>query len=184
MHPINSAGSARHARFFLSQLLPISLLILFALGCASSATTSDAEATDAPSATTRPSKETTEVTERRPAMKLEAVYFDTDDERLRGDARRVLVEHAQAVAEHPQWGVITVEGHCDERGSDAYNHALGQRRAESVQRFLVANGVPKSRIEIRTLGADQPTVAGHGEHAWKMNRRSEFRRETLISNNL
>ena len=136
------------------------------------------------SSSLKPSKATSEVAERRPARKLEAVYFDRDDERLRGDARRVRVEHAQAIAEHPEWGLITVEGRCDERGSDAYDHALGQRRAESAQRFLVADGVPKSRIEIRTRGADQPFVAGHGEHAWKMNRRSQLRHETLISKNL
>ena len=83
--------------------------------------------------------------------------------------------------DHPEWGVITIDGHCDERGSDRYNQTLGRRRAAAVERYLQEMGVPPSRIAIRTFGAAQPAVAGHNESAWSYNRRSEFQVEMFAS---
>ena len=180
MYPVRS-GSVQSTRTSIFCLIFVSLLLAVALGCTSSRTQTAVENAKDPSPTSRSSGTTPDVVERHPGAELEAIYFDTDDARLRADARHVLAQHARAIVQNPEWGVITVEGHCDERGSNAYNHALGKRRAASVERFLVAEGVPKSRIETRTLGSAQPAVTGHGEQAWKMNRRSEFRRASLLS---
>ncbi|MBI4421015.1 MAG: OmpA family protein, partial [Gemmatimonadetes bacterium] len=67
------------------------------------------------------------------------------------------------------------EGHADERGTEAYNQRLGQRRAEAVKRFLTAAGVPASRLETASYGETRPLEPGHNERAWAANRRAEFR---------
>lgn len=105
---------------------------------------------------------------------LEHVYFATDSARLEQKARDRLERSAEAIIAHPEWGTVTVEGHCDERGSDSYNHALGERRARAVSRFLVEQGVPASRLETRSYGSTQPAVVGRDERAWRYNRRSEL----------
>ena len=71
-------------------------------------------------------------------------------------------------------GVITIEGHCDERGSEEYNLALGERRANGVKRYLVDLGVPSSRLRTVSFGEVKPSVMGHDESAWRHNRRSDF----------
>ena len=72
-------------------------------------------------------------------------------------------------------GVITIEGHCDERGSEEYNLALGERRASGVKRYLVDLGVPASRLRTVSFGEAKPAVVGHDESAWRYNRRAEFK---------
>jgi peptidoglycan-associated lipoprotein len=80
--------------------------------------------------------------------------------------------------------VVTIDGHCDERGSDQYNRALGRRRAAAVERYLVDMGVPSARVATRTFGEDRPAVSGHDESAWSYNRRSELQVEVLASASL
>ena len=72
-------------------------------------------------------------------------------------------------------GSVRVEGHCDERGTTEYNLALGQRRAEAVQRWLTAQGVPPSRLRTVSFGEERPVDKGHGESSWARNRRVELR---------
>lgn len=148
-------------------VLPI---VAAALGC--STTTLQPEA---------PSSERAESAEQSPAAEprevgaevaLAPVYFATDESRLGPESRDALTRSAKAILAHPEWDVVTIEGHCDERGGDAYNEALGSRRAESVARFLVERDVPRSRLETRSYGSTQPSIAGHGERAWRYNRRS------------
>jgi peptidoglycan-associated lipoprotein len=115
---------------------------------------------------------------------LEPVYFDTNEAMLRADARDLLKSHAQSILNHPQWGVVTIEGHCDERGSDEYNRALGRRRAAVVEQYLEIMGVPAERVAARTFGEDRPAVPGHNEGAWSYNRRSELRVDALTSASL
>ena len=69
---------------------------------------------------------------------------------------------------------VRVSGHCDERGSDEYNLALGNRRAASAKRYLVGKGVDGSRIETVSFGEERPVDPGHDETAWAKNRRDEF----------
>jgi peptidoglycan-associated lipoprotein len=106
---------------------------------------------------------------------LKSVYFDFDRYEIRPDARSVLSGNAQTIKSNQDWGVITIEGHCDERGSEEYNLALGERRANAVRRYLVDLGVPSSRLRTVSFGEARPAVPGHDESAWRYNRRADFR---------
>ena len=105
---------------------------------------------------------------------LQTVYFDYNAFTIRSDAKPALRDNAQAIRDHEEWGVITIEGHCDERGSEEYNLALGERRASGVKRYLVDLGVPSSRLRTMSFGEVKPSVMGHDESAWRYNRRSGF----------
>jgi peptidoglycan-associated lipoprotein len=156
----------------------LSLGALVALGCASTSTVE--EATPAANAPKTPQEVTIQPT---PAPSLGPVYFDTDQAVLRADARASLEARAEAIRQHPELGVVTIQGHCDERGSDGYNLALGERRAAAVKRYLVDLGVPASRLETVTYGESRPAVPGHDETAWRYNRRSELASEAVQSAN-
>ncbi len=106
---------------------------------------------------------------------LASIYFDYDRAEIRTDARGSLRENATAINSNSTWGVVTVEGHCDERGSEEYNLALGERRANAVKRYLSDLGVPSTRMRTVSFGEARPAVPGHDESAWRYNRRSEFR---------
>jgi peptidoglycan-associated lipoprotein len=151
---------------------------LAALGCASTSTV--VEATPAEETTKAPQEVAIQPAA---APSFEPVYFDTDQALLRADARDSLKARAEPILKHPELGVITIQGHCDERGSDEYNLALGERRAAAVKRYLVDLGVPASRLETMTYGESRPAVLGHDETAWHYNRRSEFKTETLQAAN-
>lgn len=111
----------------------------------------------------------------RGSLDFETVYFDFDSYEIRSDARPALRENADAISAGAGGGAtITVEGHCDERGSNEYNLALGERRANAVKRYLVDLGVPSSRLRTVSYGEDRPSVQGHDESAWRYNRRAEF----------
>jgi peptidoglycan-associated lipoprotein len=159
-------------------LLLLSLAALAATGCASTSTgveaTPDANGAKAPQEVTiQPAS----------APSLEPVYFGMDQAVLRASARASLETRAVAIRQHPEWGVVTIQGHCDERGSNEYNLALGERRAGAVKRYLVDLGVPASRLETVTYGESRPAVSGHNETAWRYNRRSELASEALQSAN-
>ncbi len=157
--------------------------LLLAFGCAS---TSFSPAPESPapksSAPVAEKKDPGEVTIRKASSAtLTPVYFDMDRALLRRDARDALKRYAKWILDHPEWGVLRIDGHCDERGSEEYNLALGRRRAATVERYLLDLGVPLSRLTTRTFGEEKPAVAGHDEEAWRYNRRSEFRSEALAS---
>jgi peptidoglycan-associated lipoprotein len=155
--------------------------LLVVLGCASTSSTSTPDAI-APDPALADAKDPGAVTLHQQAVSsLEPIYFDTDRSLLQPEARAALKRHAQAILSHPEWGVLRIEGHCDERGSDEYNLALGGRRAAVVERYLLHLGVPAERLATRTLGEEKPAVAGHGEEAWRYNRRSEITSPTFES---
>ena len=106
---------------------------------------------------------------------LKAVYFDFDRYDIRADAKPTLRANADAILANSGGGVITIEGHCDERGSEEYNLALGDRRASGVKRYLVDLGVPASRLRTVSFGEAKPAVVGHDESAWRYNRRADFK---------
>ena len=106
-----------------------------------------------------------------PGIELEAVYFDFDSAVLRDDARATLKKNAAEL--RTTSAVITLEGHTDERGTEEYNLALGERRGESVRKYLVDLGIPASRLRVVSFGEAKPAVMGHDESAWKWNRRVE-----------
>jgi len=105
---------------------------------------------------------------------LNTIYFDFDKATIRADQRGNLQADATAIKEQQGIGVITLQGNCDERGSEEYNLALGERRAASVKKYLVDLGVPASRLKTVSFGESKPAVAGHDESAWKWNRRVDF----------
>lgn len=112
-----------------------------------------------------------------PGIVFEPVHFDTDRADLRPSAKDALATQAMKIKTHPEWGVVTIEGHCDERGSLEHNMALGQRRADAVKRYLIGEGVPMSRLMTVSFGESKPVAYGHDETAWQMNRRSELKPE-------
>lgn len=108
------------------------------------------------------------------SARLETVYFDFDSAEIRPDMRPVLQQNARTIRD-ADYGRVVLEGHTDERGSEQYNLALGERRAHAVKRYLVQLGVPGSRLETVSFGESSPAAEGHDESAWRWNRRVEFR---------
>ncbi|WIM13467.1 peptidoglycan-associated lipoprotein Pal [Enhydrobacter sp.] len=97
------------------------------------------------------------------------VYFDTDMSGIRPDGRATLEKQATWLKQYTNYP-ITIEGKCDERGTREYNLALGERRANAVKQFLVAQGIPASRIHTISYGKERPEVLGSDEGAWARNR--------------
>lgn len=104
------------------------------------------------------------------------IYFDFDSSEIRRESRSVLQTHAAYLAEAEDASVV-LQGHTDERGSREYNMALGERRAESVARFLRVNDVSDDQIETVSYGEEQPVVDESNEEAWAENRRVEINYE-------
>ena len=97
------------------------------------------------------------------------VYFDTDMSGIRPDGRATLEKQATWLKQYTNYP-ITIEGKCDERGTREYNLALGERRANAVKQFLIAQGIPASRIHTISYGKERPEVLGSDEGAWARNR--------------
>ena len=105
---------------------------------------------------------------------LETIYFDYDKSNIRGDGATILRDNAEVIKNNTSWGEITIEGNTDERGSEEYNLALGERRATAVKRYLTDLGVPATRLRTVSFGEAKPAVPGHDESAYRYNRRSDF----------
>jgi peptidoglycan-associated lipoprotein len=101
------------------------------------------------------------------------IYFDYDASDIRSDARSALDAKLPVLRANPGL-MIRISGHADERGSDQYNDALGQRRAASARRYLTDNGIDAARIAIVSYGEQRPAMGGADETAWSRNRRAEF----------
>jgi peptidoglycan-associated lipoprotein len=101
------------------------------------------------------------------------IHFDYDKSNLRGDDLGMLDQKVAILQANPNLR-IRIAGHCDERGSDEYNLALGNRRAQAAKQYLVSHGIDASRIETQSWGEERPLVDGHDESAWSQNRRDEF----------
>ncbi|NMC42625.1 MAG: peptidoglycan-associated lipoprotein Pal [candidate division Zixibacteria bacterium] len=102
------------------------------------------------------------------------VYFDYDKSNIRTDQRVALDKNAEILKGNPDIN-IEVEGHCDERGTVEYNIALGDRRAQSVKKYLIDLGISADRIKTISYGKERPAVPGTGEEVWAKNRRAAFR---------
>ena len=97
------------------------------------------------------------------------VFFAFDRSDISAEAREILTRQADWLRRYPNVSV-TIEGHCDERGTREYNLALGERRAQAVKNVLVASGIPASRISTISYGKERPIVVGSNEEAWAQNR--------------
>ena len=108
-----------------------------------------------------------------PLLLEQSIYFDFDRYQIKSDYATIIAAHARFLITHPTVKIF-VEGNCDDRGSPEYNIALGQRRSDSVQRALLALGVPKRQIESVSYGAERPAAYGANEAAWSRNRRADI----------
>jgi peptidoglycan-associated lipoprotein len=106
-------------------------------------------------------------------LNVKDAFFDYDKYDLRDDAREALMADSRALKERPNIR-ITIEGHCDERGSEAYNLALGAKRANAAKDFLAAQGIDPARIDTISYGEERPFALGHDETAWQQNRRAHL----------
>jgi peptidoglycan-associated lipoprotein len=171
--------------------------MLFTVSCAKKDVAAEPEITTAPVVETEPEEDTAaaeaeaaekarleaerikaEEEERaRMAAKMaftdEDVYFEFDSAALLPAAQDLLSQKAAYVLTLPD-ASVTIEGHCDERGTDAYNMALGERRAEAAKSFLVNLGVNPSQINTISYGEENPVDPGSNEEAWARNRRAHF----------
>jgi peptidoglycan-associated lipoprotein len=100
-------------------------------------------------------------------------YFPFDSSEIAAADRDVLAAHAKFLASNPGVKVVA-EGHADERGTREYNLALGERRAQAVQRLLMLQGAAQGQSKVVTYGEERPVAVGHDESAWRLNRRVEL----------
>jgi len=107
------------------------------------------------------------------AVPLKDIFFNFDDATILVNQKQTLEGDFAWLKAHPDVKV-TISGNCDERGTEEYNLALGERRADSAKDYLVAEGVAAERISTISYGKDRPFVLGHDESAWRLNRRDHF----------
>lgn len=129
-------------------------------------------------AVSTPSVDTATLAANRTAAELqklqnESVYFDYDKFAVKSEFRDILRQQVEYIKSHKD-DVVTIEGNADERGSDEYNFALGEKRASSVRKSLELMGIPASQIKIVSLGDSKPKLECHEEKCWHENRRVDF----------
>ncbi|WP_432822507.1 peptidoglycan-associated lipoprotein Pal [Trichloromonas sp.] len=105
---------------------------------------------------------------------LNRIYFEFDQFTLSAEARDILASNVAYMKANPGLRV-RIEGHCDERGSDEYNLALGERRASATKSYMVSLGIEPSRLSIISYGEEMPLDPGNSDSAWSKNRRAEFK---------
>jgi len=99
------------------------------------------------------------------------VLFETDQSEVNAEGRKILERQADWLKRYPNV-TVTIEGHCDERGTREYNLALGERRASMARQLLLAMGIAANRVTAVTYGKERPTAVGSSEAAWAQNRRA------------
>jgi peptidoglycan-associated lipoprotein len=104
---------------------------------------------------------------------LKPVFFGLDSADLDDEGRAAASANAEVLKKYPTW-VVTIEGHCDERGTAEYNLALGERRATVVKTYLTSLGIAPDRVRTVSYGKEFPFNPGHTEDAWAQNRRGHF----------
>lgn len=139
---------------------------------APSATGPSAMAPAAPS--TKPVEDATAMRQAVQAFESTHVYFDYDKSDIKAEAKPVLEKKAEFLRANAQYKV-TIEGYCDERGTNEYNMALGDRRAKAAMKYLNALGISANRMSTISYGEEKPADPGHTEAAWAKNRRDEFK---------
>lgn len=108
-----------------------------------------------------------------PGLKFPTIYFAYDQDLIGASERPKLEVVGEYMLKHTQVGLI-IEGHCDERGSEEYNRALGERRAIAVKDYLISLGVPENRLKTISYGEERPAVEGSTASAYAKNRRAEL----------
>jgi peptidoglycan-associated lipoprotein len=108
---------------------------------------------------------------------LADVFFDFARATIRNDGMSVLEADAIVLKGENGWKLL-ISGHCDERGTQAYNLVLGERRAQSVKRYLGDLGLAASRIEVVSYGKEKPFCTEHNQQCWQMNRRAHLQKQS------
>lgn len=108
-----------------------------------------------------------------PVRDLKTVYFDFDRANVRDDQADTLLSNSAVLKDNAAWSV-TIEGHCDERGTNEYNMALGDRRAQSTKNYLINLGNDPSKLSTVSYGEEKPVGTCHDESCWWQNRRGDF----------
>jgi peptidoglycan-associated lipoprotein len=104
---------------------------------------------------------------------LKPAFFALDSSEVTPESQQILQANAQVLRKYPSWN-ITIEGHCDERGTAEYNLGLGERRAVAARDYLVSLGIAAARLRTVSYGKEFPFDPGHDENAWTKNRRAHF----------
>jgi peptidoglycan-associated lipoprotein len=168
-------------------ILLVTLATLLASGCAKKPAPQVVEVEETPVVTEMPAREVSGV-EERPMMEapvgerapevalaeLQRIHFEFDQYVLTPEARDILAANA-AYLKANAGEKVRIEGHCDERGSDEYNLALGERRALAAKNYLVSLGIAADRLDVISYGEEMPLDPGGSEEAWAKNRRAEFK---------
>lgn len=142
-------------------------------GGAAEATEAAATPASTPTAEAQPMEEAKKDPLEEGMLATRVVYFEFDSSAIADSYMPLLQAHAEYLSSNSGTS-ITIEGHCDERGTREYNIALGERRADAVRRVLMANGVSANQIKVVSYGEERPALLGHDESAWSKNRRSEL----------
>jgi peptidoglycan-associated lipoprotein len=129
--------------------------------------------TVSPAAPPAPAAQATQTMEELFRANVFDAYFDFNASDIRADSRDGLSKTAQFLRSYPDVRV-SIEGHCDERGSTEYNLGLGERRAQTVKNFMVSLGVPAERMETVSWGKERPFCTEHDDNCWQQNRRGHF----------
>ncbi len=185
-----------HQRWQLLPIFPVLVLALFLVGCPKRPATTSAAAPapggpapgmpgtgpggamagpGAPGAPGTPSRPGTAPSPRDFVVTdaLKDVYFDFDKYDIRPGDAKILDENAKWLKANPNH-LVLIEGHCDERGTNEYNLALGERRAKSTLNYLASQGVQANRITLISYGEERPLCTEHNENCWAKNRRGHF----------
>lgn len=133
-----------------------------------------------PAAAPEPAKPVEPTPPAEPPARETSVYFEFDSSALSSDARAALQSLFDAVKGSSAVRV-RIEGNCDERGTDEYNVALGQRRADAAKKYLIDLGLAASRITAVSNGEEKPRASGHDEAAWRENRRDDVIPQPAVS---
>ncbi|MBI5060111.1 peptidoglycan-associated lipoprotein Pal [candidate division KSB1 bacterium] len=169
----------------LSRLLPLLAVFVLAVaismtGCKKKTRKTTEEVTAPPAIEeVKPETPTTSGDDQQSQMdadrqRIQTVYYDYDQSAIRGDQRDKVKTNGEIFKKWADWS-ISIEGHCDERGTNEYNLALGERRATAAKQALVAEGVAAGRVSTVSYGEERPADPGHSESSWSRNRRAEFR---------
>ena len=163
-------------RFILQFAIPFAVAALAVMGCQSTTPEQPGTGEESSRVSEFEQGETGRVMEeevRVSKVKLDSIYFDFDRWDIRSDAKPILQKNARAIRSS-ELELVVIEGNCDERGSEEYNLALGERRAAAARDYLVDLGVSRRSLRIVSFGESNPAVLGHDESAWRWNRRNDF----------
>jgi peptidoglycan-associated lipoprotein len=164
------------------QLLPLMMALLLLGACSKTVMENQTAVEQQPEPVVQAQAEPEPAVEAAPAVDTKGremfvndyVYFDYDSATLKPEAQSLLQIKAQWLKDNPDVLAVLIEGHCDERGTEAYNLALGAKRADAVKKFLIDLGLSDRNLDTQSYGEEKPAVPEHNEAAWAKNRRASF----------